>query len=183
MPSWPEPVARWSGLAEASAARHGVPVDLVLAVLWSESGGDPAARSPAGALGLMQLMPATAAELRVDPLDPRAAVDGGTRHLAFLARVLGGDWAAVVAAYNWGQGNLVRRAGWPGAGWTTRLPAETAAYVPRVLARAGWTLRGELAVPPRGLAVPQVPGETLPTRTLVALALALALVAALVAEG
>lgn len=156
--SLPASVERWRSLAAAAAQRASVPLELVLAIIWQESAGNPSIESPVGALGLMQLMPATARDLGVDPLIPSQNIDGGTRHLARLARVFGGDWAAAIAAYNWGEGNLKRKAGWPAGGWTRKLPEETAEYLPHVLERAHWELRGELAVPP-GALPPTPPGS------------------------
>jgi soluble lytic murein transglycosylase-like protein len=146
---FPARVARWAEIAEAAAERFGVPVEILLADIWSESNGDPQAESDAGAVGLMQLMPDTAADLGVaDRTDPVANVMGGARYLSQLARLFDRDMAAMLAAYNWGPGNMQRRSGWPGKGWMGRLPVETTIYVPRVLERAGWHLSGELAVPP-----------------------------------
>jgi soluble lytic murein transglycosylase-like protein len=66
------------------ARRHSVEVRLVMAIIASESRGDPAAVSPAGAIGLMQLMPGTAADLGVDPWDPEQNLEGAVRYLATL---------------------------------------------------------------------------------------------------
>ena len=75
-------------LAADAARRHGFDPDLVLAVVSVESrASGPAAVSPKGAQGLMQLMPATARELGVaDPLDPAANLDGGARYLSAAHR-------------------------------------------------------------------------------------------------
>jgi soluble lytic murein transglycosylase-like protein len=86
----------------AAATRHGVPVALVHAVIDAESSGDPCAVSRAGAIGLMQLMPATAAALGVDPWDPRQNVEGGIAYLASLLRTYGGDARLALIAYNAG---------------------------------------------------------------------------------
>ena len=109
----------------AAARKHGIDLSLVKAVVAVESGFQVAATSRAGALGLMQLMPATAKELGVNPLDPTENVDGGTRYLAGLLRMFG-DEAMALAAYNAGPGR-VRRAG--------RIPKipETERYVRQVL--------------------------------------------------
>ena len=64
------------------ARRYSVETRLVMAIIASESKGDPAAVSPAGAIGLMQLMPATAADLGVDPWDPEQNLEGAVRYLA-----------------------------------------------------------------------------------------------------
>ena len=114
------PVARpaWAGatpyawLFAAAAQKYGVPAALLTAVAAVESGYDPAAVSPAGARGLMQLMPATAAGLGVDPMVPAQAVDGAAR---LLAQSLGefGSVPLALAAYNAGPGAVRRYDGIP----------------------------------------------------------------------
>lgn len=131
----------------AAAARWGVPVELALAVARAESGYRQYAadgsvlRSSAGALGIMQLMPATAAELGVDATDPAQNIDGGVRYLAELYRRFG-DWNLVPAAYNAGPGALERIL----AG-VRQIPAETAAYVERVLGKPWEAITGQAAAP------------------------------------
>lgn len=102
---------RWGPEIEAAAREHDVARELLLAVMVRESGGRPHAVSAAGAQGLMQLMPDTAAELGVDdPFDPVQSIRGGARYLARMREAFDGDLALVLAAYNAGPGN-VRRAG------------------------------------------------------------------------
>lgn len=115
----------WAGAIEDAATRAGIDPRLLAALVWGESEFTPDAVSHAGAIGLTQLMPATAAGLGVEPTDPIANLDGGAR---FLADMLGefGSLELGLAAYNAGPG-AVRRAG--------GIPAipETQAYVPKVL--------------------------------------------------
>ena len=123
----------YDGLIRRAAARNQVDPALVKAVMRQESDFQPAARSKAGALGLMQLMPQTAASLGVsDPLDPSQNVDGGTRLLRSLLDRFGGKVDLAVAAYNAGSGAVERYGGVPPY-------PETQAYVRNVLAdyRAG----------------------------------------------
>ncbi|MDD5452523.1 MAG: lytic transglycosylase domain-containing protein [Desulfovibrionales bacterium] len=114
-------------VTEASR-KYGVEPALIKSVIAVESNGDPQALSPAGARGLMQLMPATAAELGVtDPFDPAQNVMAGTRYLRQLMDRYQGDVKLALAAYNWGMGNLEKR---PEA-----LPKETREYIARVESR------------------------------------------------
>ncbi len=76
-------------LARAAATRHGVPAGLFLRLVQQESGWNAAAVSSKGALGLAQLMPETARDLAVDPLDPAQNLDGGARYLRAQYEVFG----------------------------------------------------------------------------------------------
>lgn len=119
--------ARLDALARASASAYAVDPRLVLAVIDAESHGDPSAVSRVGAQGLMQLMPATAAEYGVaNAFDPVENVEGGTRYLRDLLRRYKGNVRYAVAAYNAGPGAVDAAHGIPGY-------AETRAYVDRVV--------------------------------------------------
>lgn len=101
-------------LIEAAAARHNVDANLVRAVVKVESNFNPRAVSRKGAMGLMQLMPATARSLRVkNPFDAEQNVDAGVRHLKGLLENYNGDVALSLAAYNAGSGAVARSGGVP----------------------------------------------------------------------
>lgn len=87
---------------------------LIRAIIHAESAYQPDAQSPKGAQGLMQLMPATQAELQVtNPFDPAANIDGGTRYLSALLDQFGGDFELAAAAYNAGPGAVNKYGGVP----------------------------------------------------------------------
>ena len=86
----------------ALARQHRVPIDLVRAVVAAESAGNVRALSPAGAIGLMQLMPGTAASLGVDPWEPRQNLRGGITYLGRLLRAFDENARLALIAYNAG---------------------------------------------------------------------------------
>jgi soluble lytic murein transglycosylase len=143
----------WRGKAAPAAAAAGVPLDLLLGLVATESSGRPGATSRAGAVGLTQLMPATgrglAAEAGLpspstaDLRDPDLNLRLGARYLADQLETFRGDPALALAAYNAGPGRAME--------WRRREPTregidlvrahagpETRAYVERVLARRRW---------------------------------------------
>jgi soluble lytic murein transglycosylase-like protein len=104
----------YSAEITAAARRHGLDPALLAGLIKQESGFNPSARSPAGAQGLTQLMPATAAGLGVtNPLDPAQAIEGGAKYLAQQLEAFGGDVARALAAYNAGPGAVQRFGGVP----------------------------------------------------------------------
>lgn len=91
-----------NSLIKEAAARYQVDPRLVAAVAQTESGGNQEAISPAGAVGVMQLMPDTAAGLGVNPYDKRQNIEGGAKYLRQMMDTFGGDVQKAVAAYNAG---------------------------------------------------------------------------------
>jgi hypothetical protein len=149
----PETVLRWEAPILAAARTHGVDPNLVAIVMLVESGGNPSAVSPSGALGLMQVMPATAADIAAQRgidghsverlMEPDYNIDLGAWYLADMLRRFGRaddpDWQASVelaaSAYNGGPGTVQRMLT---AG--TALPAESARY--RRWVGTMWSQRG-----------------------------------------
>jgi soluble lytic murein transglycosylase-like protein len=118
-------------LIRTASRRYDVDERLVRAVVAAESGSDARAVSPVGAMGLMQLMPSTASELRVaDAFDPEQNLDGGVRYLRGLLDRFPGRPDLALAAYNAGPAAVERHGGMPPF-------SETRAYVRRVLDLAG----------------------------------------------
>ncbi len=107
--------------------RYGIDPHLIRAIIRVESGFNPQAVSKKGAQGLMQLMPATAAELRIEnPFNPRENIEGGTRYFRKLLNIFEQDVNLALAAYNAGPTAVQKQGGIP-------VITETRNYVNRVL--------------------------------------------------
>lgn len=102
----------YSTMARDAARKHGVPEDLFLRLVQQESGWNAKALSHKGAIGLAQLMPFTARNLRVDPHDPAQNLEGGARYLKQQFATFG-SWRLALAAYNAGPGAVQKYGGVP----------------------------------------------------------------------
>jgi soluble lytic murein transglycosylase-like protein len=134
--------SRFDELIEQYAREHGLSADLVRAVIQAESGFNPRAVSPKGAMGLMQLMPATARELGVrNPFQPEENIRGGTQYLAQLLARYNQNVHLALAAYNAGPASVERYGAVPpyretqnyvkkitGATQATRTPPQVVIY-------------------------------------------------------
>ncbi|MDF3066297.1 MAG: Lytic transglycosylase, catalytic precursor [Polyangiaceae bacterium] len=110
----PERYTRYDTFIREAATLYQIPEALVRAVIRVESDFDPRAVSPANARGLMQMIPGTAERMMVtDVFDPRQNIFGGVRYLRVLANTFNGDLALTVAAYNAGEGAVMRHGGIP----------------------------------------------------------------------
>jgi len=110
----PERYGRYDAFIREAATLYQIPEALIRAVIKAESDYDPRAVSPAGAHGLMQLMPFTAEAMMVqDIFDPRQNILGGTRYLRILANLFNGDIHLTVAGYNAGENAVIRYGGIP----------------------------------------------------------------------
>ena len=118
----------YADLFSRAASRYGVDASVLAAMANQESGFNSQAVSPAGAQGLMQFMPSTAAGLGVNPLDPNSAIDGAARYLSTLTKQFGSTDVAL-AAYNAGPGTVSRYGGIPPY-------SETQNYVRNVMSKA-----------------------------------------------
>jgi len=119
-------VREWTPVVAPVAARYQLDPELILRMIEAESGGNPRAVSPKGAMGLMQLMPETARALGVnDPFDPVQNIEGGVRYLHHLLQRFG-DLRLALAAYNAGPGRVQQYGGVPPY-------PETLRYLERIL--------------------------------------------------
>lgn len=113
VPTAPHVAPSPQDLADAAADKYGIPRKLVRLVMEAESGFQPQAVSPKGAVGLMQLMPGTAQALGVDPADPVQNVDAGARYLRDLLQKYDGLLWHALAAYNAGPAAVDKYNGVP----------------------------------------------------------------------
>lgn len=137
----------YSGAIRDAEARHGIPTDLLARLLYQESRYKEEViagykRSPVGALGIAQFMPATAAEfgLQLVPMtykgtatqtyDPYASIDAAGRYLRQLYGMFN-DWGQALMAYNWGPGNVGK---WNRSGHANIVPVETRNYLAQISA-------------------------------------------------
>lgn len=119
--------SKYLSAAKLAARKHGIPEDLFLRLVQQESAWKSEAVSHKGAIGLAQLMPATARKLGVNPRDPRQNLDGGARYLRRMYDKFG-TWRLALAAYNAGPGAVEKHGGIPPF-------RETRTYVRRILGR------------------------------------------------
>ena len=132
-----------SAITEANRLYPQVKPERIKSIIAAESNFDPKAVSSAGAKGLMQLMDGTAKDMGVDdPFDINQNVRGGTRYYAQMLTKYGGDERKALAAYNWGPGNLDKV-----NGDVSKAPAETQAYVAKVLGGGGGAGTGTAQAP------------------------------------
>nr|WP_227548532.1 lytic transglycosylase domain-containing protein [Acinetobacter sp. ANC 4173] len=129
LPSYSRNRNAFDSMIRQAAQTHGISEGLIKAVMHTESGFNVNARSPVGALGLMQLMPATARRFNVsNAYDPQQNIMGGAKYLSWLLKRFNGNTSLALAAYNAGEGNVDKYGGIPPF-------RETQDYVRRVSSR------------------------------------------------
>jgi len=124
------PPAAYAAMIASAEDQFNIPRDILARLLYQESHYRTdiitgRTKSPVGALGIAQFMPATAADLGIDPLDPAQAIPAAARYLAGLYNRFG-SWSQALAAYNWGQGNVARKG-------LANAPTETQHYYTDIL--------------------------------------------------
>lgn len=119
-----------------AASQYGVPSQIAMEVAVQESGLNQNAVSSAGAIGVFQLMPATAAQLGVNPSNVQQNIQGGVQYLSQLYAQFG-EWDQALGAYNWGPGNVSNAVSQYGDSWLNYAPAETQNYVTSILTATG----------------------------------------------
>ncbi|UIZ58315.1 lytic transglycosylase domain-containing protein [Acinetobacter sp. SCLZS86] len=129
LPSYSRNKNAFDHIIQQAAQQHGVSEGLIKAVMHTESGFNVNARSPVGAQGLMQLMPATARRFNVsNAYDPQENIMAGAKYLAWLLKRFNGNTTLALAGYNAGEGNVAKYGGVPPF-------RETQDYVRRVTSR------------------------------------------------
>ena len=130
--------AQLEALVLDAATRYGIDAGIAYHQIQTESNFSPTARSHAGAVGIAQFMPLTAADFGLtDRTDPVASMEAWGKYMSMLLRMFNGDYAKALAGYNWGQRRVQDAAKAYGDAWLSTAPKETRDYVNRIMSRAG----------------------------------------------
>ncbi len=127
------PASAYVPMAREAAIAVGLFPDVFVRQIQVESGFNPCALSPAGAQGIAQFMPGTAAGLGINPWDPVAALRGAARLMASYQQQYQGDYAKALAAYNAGSGTVEQATLHCGSQWQSCVPQETQHYIQMIL--------------------------------------------------
>ena len=141
-PSYSNTKNAYDHIIRNASQMYGVSEGLIKAIMHTESGFNPSARSPVGAQGLMQLMPATARRFNVsNAYDPVQNIHGGVKYLSWLIKRFKGNTQLALAGYNAGEGNVDKYGGIPPF-------RETQDYVKRVMSRYNNLYAGGVSLSP-----------------------------------
>lgn len=124
--------SQYVAIAEQDATNVGISPTYFVRQIQQESGFNPNAQSPSGAVGIAQFMPSTAAGLGIDPWNPLQALKGAAQMMANLYHQYG-DYAKALAAYNAGSANLNNAVQSCGAKWLSCMPAQTQNYIATIM--------------------------------------------------
>jgi Transglycosylase SLT domain len=127
------PRSQYVAIAQQDAIAAGIPPVYFVRQINTESGFNPNAVSPAGAVGIAQFLPSTAAGLGINPWDPIQALQGAAKMMASYASTYGGDYAKALAAYNAGSGTVQNAVNNCGARWLNCVPAQTQDYIFKIM--------------------------------------------------
>jgi hypothetical protein len=127
------PSSDYVAVARQAAASAGIPQEYFVRQINEESGFNPYARSWAGAVGIAQFEPSTAAGLGINPYDPVASLYGAANYMARLDKSYNGDYAKALAAYNAGPPAVTRATNSGGTNWLAYTPLETQRYVHAIM--------------------------------------------------
>jgi Transglycosylase SLT domain len=127
------PRSQYVAIAQQDAMAVGIPPSYFVQQINTESGFDPNAVSPAGAVGIAQFLPSTAAGLGINPWDPIQALQGAAKMMAGYASQYGGDYAKALAAYNAGTGTVQNAVNNCGANWLNCIPGQTRNYIFKIM--------------------------------------------------
>jgi soluble lytic murein transglycosylase-like protein len=131
--NWSLLISDYVVIARQAANSAGIPPNYFVLQIRQESNFNPNAVSPAGAVGIAQFLPSTAATLGVNPYDPISSLYGAARYMASLDKSCSGDYAKALAAYNAGPPAVTRAVNSGGANWLAYMPAETQNYVHTIM--------------------------------------------------
>jgi hypothetical protein len=123
------PKSQYVAIAQQDAAAAGISPDYFVRQINAESGFNPNAVSSAGAVGIAQFLPSTAAGLGINPWDPVQALRGAAQLMASYNKTYGGNYAKALAAYNGGSGTVQSAVNNCGASWMNCLPYQTRHYI------------------------------------------------------
>ena len=123
----------FQAVARQYATQANIDPNIFVAQIQQESGFNPNAKSPAGALGIAQFMPATAQSMNVNPMDPIAALKAAAYLDSATLQKYGGDYKKMLAAYNCGGGCVDSAVARGGSNWLSLTPAETQNYVATIM--------------------------------------------------
>lgn len=123
----------YQDIARQAARHYGLDPNLFVRQINQESGFNPRALSPAGAEGIAQFMPATAASMGINPWDPTSALYGAARLMASLKKQFPGHYGQALGAYNAGAGAVQEAIRVGGGRWYFYLPAETRHYISTIM--------------------------------------------------
>ncbi len=157
----PEEAERYAAEFQAAAQATGVPIEILLAVAWAESGFNPDAESSAGAQGMMQLMPATSAGNGIDPTDPAQNIMCGANYLKVQYERFG-SWDLAFAAYNAGPGAVAQYGGVPPYRETESYIATINSYLDQITPATGPALPSTPAPAGAAPAAAAVPRAAVP---------------------